>query len=223
MRDTAEHKKRGKDLKPRRRRSYKELSGEALVYHHCPYPNCDRKYVGSYGRFNLQVHIREKHGQQQLVIEHVKTPKGPIAPTQIAQSTLVNGYDAPAATTLADVNSQSLPILSEHQTTLVVPGSHGYSPQVSSQAAFALSSQDYGPSSYSMSHIVGSQLLPSYNAHMDSLALRSSLLSQQQRTNEMLHDYQVHFTPQQGYDMHRYASKGDKVPLHVDSSISGDN
>merc|ERR1711881_637373 len=46
--------------KKRKRRSYKELSGDVQM-HCCHYPGCTKKYVGSYGRFNLQVHIKIKH------------------------------------------------------------------------------------------------------------------------------------------------------------------
>lgn len=56
----AEPKRRGKDIKKRKRRSYKELSGDVQM-HCCHYPGCTKKYVGSYGRFNLQVHIKIKH------------------------------------------------------------------------------------------------------------------------------------------------------------------
>mmetsp|Transcript_13415 Transcript_13415/g.35194 ORF Transcript_13415/g.35194 Transcript_13415/m.35194 type:complete len:262 (-) Transcript_13415:316-1101(-) len=53
--------RRGKDLKPRRRRSYKQLQEETREYHFCPCDGCDRKYVGSYGSFNLFVHVKNKH------------------------------------------------------------------------------------------------------------------------------------------------------------------
>jgi hypothetical protein len=71
-------KRRGKDLRPRKRRSYKELSQEQIQSFRCSYPNCDRKYVGQYGRFNLQRHIKAKHADQpeipiQAMIEPVRT------------------------------------------------------------------------------------------------------------------------------------------------------
>mmetsp|Transcript_7901 Transcript_7901/g.20566 ORF Transcript_7901/g.20566 Transcript_7901/m.20566 type:complete len:257 (-) Transcript_7901:921-1691(-) len=53
--------RRGKDLKPRRRRSYKQLQEETREYHFCPCDGCERKYVGSYGSFNLFVHVKNKH------------------------------------------------------------------------------------------------------------------------------------------------------------------
>jgi len=55
--------RRGKDLKPRHRRSYKQLEAENVEFHYCPYDGCDRKYVGPYGPFNLFVHIKNKHSQ----------------------------------------------------------------------------------------------------------------------------------------------------------------
>lgn len=57
---SAEPKRRGKDIKKRKRRSYKELSDDVQM-HACHFPGCTKKYVGSYGRFNLQVHIKIKH------------------------------------------------------------------------------------------------------------------------------------------------------------------
>jgi len=56
--------RRGKDLKPRQRRSYKQLDGGSIDFHFCPYDGCDRKYVGPYGPFNLFVHIKNKHAIQ---------------------------------------------------------------------------------------------------------------------------------------------------------------
>lgn len=63
---TAKQKKettsrRGKDLKPRHRRSYKQLQEETREYHFCPCAGCERKYVGTYGSFNLFVHVKNKH------------------------------------------------------------------------------------------------------------------------------------------------------------------
>mmetsp|Transcript_17489 Transcript_17489/g.43603 ORF Transcript_17489/g.43603 Transcript_17489/m.43603 type:complete len:296 (+) Transcript_17489:98-985(+) len=53
--------RRGRDLKPRKRRNYAQLEQEGVEFHFCPFTNCSRKYVGSYGSFNLYVHIKKKH------------------------------------------------------------------------------------------------------------------------------------------------------------------